>query len=117
MEKAIRLGVDFLLGVDPVTAAYPTGSGAKPSLVWWKFGFPLFYGTDILQLAEALAGLGYGRDPRLTNCLQFIQEQQDEYGRWKLRHNYNGKTWIDVGKGGHPNKWVTLRALKLLRPG
>jgi hypothetical protein len=117
MEKAIRTGVDFIFGVDPVTAAYPTGSSAKPSSVWWKFGFPLFYGTDLLQLAEAMVGLGYGRDPRLANTLKYIREQQDEDGRWKLRHNYNGKTWLDAGKGGRANKWVTFRALKVLGPG
>ena len=115
MQEAIRLGVEFLFGPDPVTAAYPTGTGAPPSGVWWKFGFPLFYGTDLLQLAEALTGLGYGGDPRLAKTLQFIQDQQDEMGRWKLRHHYNGKTWIEAGKPGMPNKWVTLRALKVLR--
>ncbi len=115
MLEAIRMGVEFLFGPDPITAAYPTGTGAPPSGVWWKFGFPLFYGTDLLQLAEALSALGYGGDPRLAKTLQFIFEQQDEQGRWKLRHHYNGKTWIDAGKPGTPNKWVTLRALKVLR--
>jgi hypothetical protein len=115
IQKAIRMGVDFLFGPDPVTAAYPTGTGAPPSGVWWKFGFPLFYGTDLLQLGEALVGLGYSADPRLANTFKFIADQQDEQGRWKLRHHYNGKTWIDAGKPGAPNKWVTLRALKLLR--
>ena len=39
MEKAIRMGVDFLLGVDPATAAYPTGSAAEtqPGLVEIRF--------------------------------------------------------------------------------
>jgi hypothetical protein len=115
MEKAIQMGVDFLFGTDPVGADYPTGSSAKPSGVWWKFGFPLFYGTDILQLAEAMSGLGYGHDPRLAKTLRFIRDQRDLDGRWKLKHHYNGKTWIDVGKGGQANKWVTLRALKVLR--
>jgi hypothetical protein len=114
IERGIRTGVDFLFSVDPLSARYPTGSGSEPSGVWWKFGFPLFYGTDLLQLAQSLADLGYASDPRLASTLNFIRDQQDTEGRWKLDHHYNGKTWIDCGPGGRPNKWVTLRALRLL---
>ncbi len=56
MERAIEQGVAFLLGVDPATAAYPTGYSDKPSGSWWKFGFPIFYVTDILQMGDP-AGL------------------------------------------------------------
>jgi hypothetical protein len=114
IEKAVQMGVDLLFGVDPVTAKYPTGSDSRPSGVWWKSGFPVFYVTDLLQLAEALVGLGYGGDRRLENTLGFIRGGRDKDGRWKLEHHYNGKTWIDAGPGGRPNKWVTLRALKVL---
>ncbi|MCE7980071.1 MAG: hypothetical protein DYG89_02670 [Caldilinea sp. CFX5] len=37
--------------------------------VWWKFGFPVFYITDLLQIAEALGSLGHGHDSRLANTL------------------------------------------------
>jgi hypothetical protein len=114
MEKAIAMGVEFIFSTEPTEAAYPTGSGAKPSGVWWKFGFPVFYVTDLLQLAEAMVGLGYGKDPRLAPTLELVRQKQDTFGQWSLQHHYNGKTWIDVGHGGKPNKWVTLRALKVL---
>ena len=52
--------MDFLLSVDPAAAAYPSGYSAKPSQTWWKFGFPVFYVTDLLQNVEALVNLGYG---------------------------------------------------------
>jgi hypothetical protein len=115
IKKAILQGVNFLLSVDPVTAEYPIGYGDKPSGNWWKFGFPVFYVTDILQIAEALAGLGYGHDPRLSNTLKLIREKQDREGRWSLEYDYTGKTWIDFGKKKQPNKWVTLRALRVLK--
>ena len=35
-------------------------------------------------------------------------------GTWALEYDYAGKTWIDVGPKGMPNKWVTLRALSAL---
>jgi hypothetical protein len=115
IERAIQQGVDFLLGTDPAGADYPTRTGAKTSRDWRKFGFPVFYVTDILQIVEALVGLGYGADPRLANALQLIREKQDDRGRWALEYDYAGKTWIDFGPNKQPNKWVTLRALKVLR--
>ena len=35
IERAIRQGVDFLLGTDPARAEYPTRTGAKTSRDWW----------------------------------------------------------------------------------
>ena len=58
IKRAIQHGADFFLSVDPATAEYPTGFAAKPSGNWWKFGFPVFYVSDILQIAEALVCLG-----------------------------------------------------------
>jgi hypothetical protein len=115
IERAIQQGVDFLFSVDPADAAYPTGWGAKPSGNWWKFGFPVFYVTDLLQLAEALAVVGYGQDPRLARTLALIRDKQDAKGRWALEYDYAGKTWVDFGAKKQPNKWVTLRALRVLK--
>jgi hypothetical protein len=114
IESAIKAGVDFLFSRDPAKADYPSGYNAKPSGNWWKFGFPVFYVTDILQIAEALVGLGYGDDPRLAGTIKIIREKQDNRGRWPLEYDYKGKTWGDFGVKKQPNKWVTLRALRVL---
>jgi hypothetical protein len=115
IERAVEQGVDFLFSVDPADADYPTGWTDKPSRNWWKFGFPVFYVTDLLQNVEALVALGYGDDPRLEKALQLIREKQDHLGRWSLDYNYIGKTWLDFGEKRKPNKWVTLRALRVLK--
>jgi len=115
INKAINKGVDFLFSVDPAEADYPCGYSSKPSGNWWKFGFPVFYVTDLLQNVEALAGLGYGSDSRLAKALKIIREKQDEQGRWLLEYDYTGKTWVDFGAKKKPNKWVTLRALRALK--
>lgn len=115
VRRAIEHGIDFLFSTDPVTAAYPTGYANKPSGNWWKFGFPVFYITDLLQLAEALVALGYGRDPRLRNLLQLIRDKQNDQAQWPLEFDYRGKTWMNFGKKKQPNKWVTLRALRVLK--
>ena len=115
IENAIHQGVDFLFSVDPATADYPSGWNARPSGNWWKFGFPVFYVTDLLQIVEALVGLGYGKDPRLVNSLKLVRDKQDELGRWQLEYGYQGKTWGDYGIKKQPSKWVTLRALRVLK--
>jgi hypothetical protein len=115
VEDAIEKGVAFLLGVDPAEATYPTGWSKKPSRNWWKFGFPVFYVTDLLQNIETLVRLGYADDPRLAKAFNVIREKQDRNGRWALEYDYAGKTWVDFGEKKQPNKWVTLRATWVLK--
>jgi len=115
INKAINKGIDFLLGKDPADADYPCGYSHKPSGNWWKFGFPVFYVTDLLQNVEALVRLGYGSDPRLVRALNIISEKRDIQGRWILEYDYNGKTWMNFGEKKQPSKWVTLRALRVLK--
>jgi hypothetical protein len=115
MARAIAQGVDLLLSVDAATAAYPAGWSDKPSQSWWKFGFPVFYVTDVLQVVEALVALGYGRDTRLAHALDLVREKQDAQGRWVLEYDLAGKTWVDWGPKRQPNKWVTLRAVRALK--
>ena len=115
IQRAIQAGVEFFFSIDPATARYPTRIPGRPSPNWWKFGFPVFYVTDLLQVVEALARLGYGSDPRLENALKIVRDKQDQNGRWKLEYEYTGKTWADFGVKGQPNKWVTLRAMRTLK--
>jgi len=115
IQRAIQRGVDFLFSSDPAEGGYPNGWNPKPSGNWWKFGFPVFYITDILQISEALVDLGYGQDKRLKNTVQLISDKQDSDGIWHLEYGYSGKTWVDFGSKHMPNKWVTIRALYVLK--
>lgn len=113
VQRAIALAVDFFFRVEPTTAAWPYKE--KINNTWWKFGFPVFYNTDLLQVAEALVAIGHGNDPRLAATLELIRSKQDSQGRWHLEHDYADKTWGNYGKKGQANKWVTLRALRILQ--
>jgi hypothetical protein len=115
METAIKQGIDFLLGTDPATAEYPMGYAEKPNRSWFRFGYPIGYITDVLQNMEALTELGLGQDPRLANAAELLLSKQDDQGRWKMAYSYNGKTWVDIEEKGQPSKWVTLRALRVLK--
>jgi len=112
IKRAIKDGVDFFLSVDPSRADYPQRDPGIPSRNWWKFGFPVYYVADILQIAEALVGLGVGSDPRMRNLLDAIRMKSDQQDRWLMEHDYRG--WVSFGSQGKPNKWVTLRAMRVL---
>jgi len=113
VQRAIKVGAEFLLSRDPAVADYPYTE--RVSSTWFKFGFPLSYWSDVLETAAVLVELGYGDDPRLDNALQLILSKQDAQGRWKLENTLNGKVWADIEQKGKPSKWVTLRALRILK--
>jgi len=115
IKSAIDEGVRFLFSRDPSMADYPMGYSPKPNRSWFKFGFPIGYVTDVLQNLEALTLLGYGQDARLQPALELLLSKQDNLGRWKMEYTYNGKTWVDIEQKGEPSKWVTLRALRVLK--
>jgi hypothetical protein len=115
IKSAIQAGVDFLLSKDPAVADYPTPFDTKPNQSWFKFGYPIFYVTDILQNLEALGIAGYGGDERVLPALEFILDLQDEQGRWKMEYTYNGKTLVNIEEKHQESKWVTLRALRVLK--
>ena len=59
--------------------------------------------------------MGYDEDPRLKRALEWILGKQDAQGRWKLENSLNGKMWADIEAKGKPRKWITLRALRVLK--
>ena len=113
VERAIQVGVDFLFSRDPAVADYPYSG--KVSSAWFGFGFPLSYWSDVLETVDLLVKAGYGDDPRLGNAIDFILSKQDKQGRWRMRNSLNGKMWVDIEQRGKPSKWVTLRALRVLK--
>ena len=115
IRAAIEVGAGFLLSRDPAVADYPMAFATKPNQSWFRFGYPIAYVTDVLQNLEVLAALGYGDDTRLRPALEWVLSKQDKQGRWKLEYTYNGKTWAPVEEKGKPSKWVTLRALRVLK--
>jgi hypothetical protein len=115
IQKAIDVGVQFFFSRDPAQADYPMGWSEKPNRSWWKFGYPIFYISDMLEILEVLSTLGHGEEERLDAAYQLLIDKQDDQGRWPLEYTYNGKTWVDVEQKGKPSKWVTLRALRALK--
>ncbi|TEU11380.1 MAG: nitrogen fixation protein NifH [Anaerolineales bacterium] len=113
IQRAIERGVEFLLSYDLVKADYPSGhAGVSP--LWFRFGFPLTYVSNILETLSVLTRFGHGRNPRLAGAIEFMLSKQDEEGRWPLEYS-PAKTWARFGQKGQPSKWITLNALRVLK--
>ena len=113
IEHAIECGVQFLLRYDVAKADFPYTE--KISSAWFKLSFPLSYSSDVLETLAVLVTLGYGCDARLEEAYHWLLSKQDAEGRWKLENSLNGKMWIDIEKRGKPSKWITLRALRVIK--
>ncbi len=105
--------VDFLLSRDLAQADYPYRE--RVSGEWFKFGFPLSYTSDVLEALLALAEVGKASDPRLSAAIELLRSKRGSDGRWIMQHSLNKKMWADIEKKGKPSKWVTLRALRVLK--
>jgi hypothetical protein len=116
VARALESGVEFLLSRDPSIADYPMPPGSKnPSGSWFRLGFPSGYVADVLQVIEALCDAGAAGDARLDPAFDWLLAQREADGRWTNRYAYEGKLIRNIDRPGQPSKWVTLRALRVLK--
>jgi hypothetical protein len=116
VAAALATGVDFLLSRDPAVADYPMPPGnTKPNGSWFRLGFPSGYVADVLQVLEALCESGAAGDPRLGPAFDWLAAKRDRNGRWANEYTYQGKLVRDIDRTGRPSKWVTLRALAVMK--
>ncbi len=112
MATAIEQGIELLLSVPLLEATYPTSSQVSDR--WFKLGFPLAYQADVLEAMTILAQAGCGDHSYVQAGIEWLLARRDADGRWTL-DQVPGKIWSSFGRLGQPNKWVTLRALHLLK--
>lgn len=91
----------------------PDGS-RKEKIGWKRFGFPLFYQADLLEVMVTLVRLNIF-DNRINDALKVIKNEQQQDGKWILKNSYNSKLWKDIEVKNGPSKWITLRALYVLK--
>jgi len=112
IEKAIRKGCDYVLAHHIYKQSHNLSKVAKPG--WLKLQFPLMYQTDILEIAGILVELGV-KDERMDEAIDAIVSKQNDKGQWNLESTFNGRFQVDIEKKGMPSKWLTYRALRVLK--
>jgi len=82
---------------------------------WTEFSFPTSWRYDILRGLDYLREAGVAPDPRMAEAVDLVASRRDESGRWKLDVRRMDPP-VDIDRGtGWPNRWITLRALRVMR--
>ena len=85
-----------------------------------RFVHPNRWRYDILRALDyfrsAASLTGDAPDPRLGQAVGHVRSRRLEDGSWPLDWSPPGRVWFDVdGRPGEPSRWVTLRAMRVLR--
>ncbi|MCK4247548.1 MAG: nitrogen fixation protein NifH [Methanomicrobia archaeon] len=112
VKKTIKMGCEFMLKHHIHKRSHNLEKVSKPS--WRKFGFPLMYQTDALEILDILTKLGY-KDKRMQEAIDLVLSKQNNQGRWNLEKTFNGKFQIDIEEKGKESKWITLNAIRVLK--
>ncbi len=112
VRQTIGQAAEFILMHHVFKRSHNLARVSKPG--WKKFGFPLMYQTDVLEILNLLLDLGY-RDARMEEAVELVQTKQCKDGRWKLENCYN--TLVPIETKGKASKWITMNALRSLKRG
>lgn len=84
----------------------------RPELT--RLHHPTRWHFDVLRALDALREAGVAHDPRMDAALDVIVGRRRPDGRWAAASGYPGQTHLTYPRAGEPNRWVTLRALRVL---
>jgi hypothetical protein len=112
VKQTIEKGAEYLLLHHVFKSSHNLNHVPKPG--WLKFGFPLMYQTDALEILGILTQLRYD-DTRMQEAIDIMISKQNNEGKWILENTYNGRYQINIEQKGKPSKWITLHALKVLK--
>jgi GNAT superfamily N-acetyltransferase len=90
-----------------------TGEIIKPT--WTQFAFPTLWHYDVLRALDYLRAAGVQPDARAEEAVAAVIERRQGDGRWLLDVRHRDTLHEELaGTVGAPNRWITLRALRVL---
>lgn len=111
-QQAMRDAVETLLS----RRLYQRSSDHAPIRVeFTRLHHPARWHFDVLRGLDVLRAARVAWDDRLDDALRVLESRRREDGRWVAASQYAGETHIAYPRAGSPNRWVTLRALRVLR--
>ena len=83
---------------------------------WSQFSYPTFWHYDVLRGLDYLRAAGAAADDRAAEAIELVRSKRDPDGRWPLENPHPGKLHFPLDEGeGKPSRWITLRAMRVLR--
>jgi hypothetical protein len=90
-----------------------TGEIIDPT--WTQFAFPTLWHYDLLRALDYLRAADVRPDARVEEAVATVRERGRGAGRWLLDVRHRDTLHEELaGTVGAPNRWVTLRALRVL---
>jgi hypothetical protein len=79
-----------------------------------RWRYDVLRALDYFRSASVLTGAA--PDPRLGEAVGHVRSRRGQDGTWPLDWSLPGRVWFEVDDGvGKPSRWVTLRAMRVLR--
>jgi len=75
---------------------------------------PARWHFDVLRGLDALRAAGVRYDPRMAAAVDVIRSRRRADRRWAASRGYAGETHLQYPGAAQPNRWVTLKALRVL---
>ena len=90
-----------------------TGEIIDPT--WTQFAFPTLWHYDVLRALDYLRAAGVPPDARVEEAVATVRDRGQGAGRWLLDVRHRDTLHEELaGTVGAPNRWITLRALRVL---
>jgi hypothetical protein len=91
-----------------------TGEVVDPEFL--QLSYPTGYHYDVLRALDYLRSTGVAPDERVAEAVRIVESKRAADGRWPLENPHPGQIDFDMGEAeGRPSRWITLRALRVLR--
>ncbi len=113
LDRIINQEVEIILENEIFRYLRKPDGSRKDKAGWKRFGFPLFYQSDVLEVLDILTELNI-KDERMQESIDFVINTQQD-GRWLLKNTFNGKMFCEIDEKKKPSKWITLRAARILK--
>jgi hypothetical protein len=116
-QEARKSGEEYLLARN-LFRRLSTGEPADERFL--SFLHPNRWRYDVLRALDyfrsAAILTGADPDPRLGEAIDHVRSRRLADGTWPLDWSPPGRVWFEVDDGqGKPSRWVTLRAMRVLR--
>jgi hypothetical protein len=112
LTSARRRGEEYLLERN-LFRRKSTGDIVNPA--WLQFSFPTHWHYDVLRALDYFRSVGGTPDARIDEAIALLRSKQQPDGTWLLENTHPGKVHFELEDGdGHPSRWNTLRALRVL---
>lgn len=113
ISTARRRGEEYLLA-RALFRRRSTGEIANPEFL--ELAYPPRYHYGVLRALDYFRDAGAEPDARMADAVRIVRQKRQDDGRWLLERAHEESLALPLGETvGEPSRWITLRAMRVLR--